>query len=73
MSGVPSIDIQRCNGCGLCVLVCPGNARAVINGVARIINPEACMWCTMCEVVCPTGAASCAFEIVVAEHTVSED
>jgi NAD-dependent dihydropyrimidine dehydrogenase PreA subunit len=73
MSEVPSIDIQKCKGCGLCVLVCAGNARAVINNIAVIIDPEACVWCTRCEVVCPVGAASCAFEIVAAQDTAAKD
>jgi NAD-dependent dihydropyrimidine dehydrogenase PreA subunit len=72
MSEVPSIDIRKCDGCGLCVPVCTGHSLAIINKVAVIINPEACVWCTMCEAVCPVGAASCAFEIMVVGHTTAE-
>ena len=68
MFDIPLIDTEKCRGCGLCVFVCLGQSRAIINNVAFIINPEACVWCTRCEDVCPTGAASCPLEIITKEE-----
>ncbi len=64
---MPEIDIDKCNGCGLCVNVCACNAIVLVKNVVTIIETEECHWCTMCEAVCPTGAIICAFEIVIEE------
>ena len=63
MPEVPCIDKDQCIGCGVCVEVCTAQGRAIVNGVATIVKPDACVWCRHCEMVCPTGAASCPFEI----------
>ena len=67
MVEIPTIDLDKCNGCGLCVSVCYCNAFILIGNVITVIETKDCGWCTQCEAVCPTGAISCPFEIVVEE------
>ena len=63
----PVVDPEKCNGCGLCVSVCPHGGFVMVGNVARVIETDDCEWCTQCEAVCPTGAISCFFEIVIEE------
>ena len=68
MAEMPAIDIERCNGCGLCVSVCLRNVLVLVGKVITVIETGECGWCTYCELVCPTGAISCPYEIVVVEE-----
>ena len=54
-----SLDEEKCNGCGMCIDVCP-QAVIAINGVGRawIQERDACMECGACSRNCPTGAFS---------------
>ena len=61
----PLIDLEKCNGCGLCVDVCRCGALVLVDNVVTIVETGECYWCTDCEAVCPTGAICCPFEIVV--------
>ena len=62
---VPLIDPARCDGCGLCVCVCPTGALAVQDGKAIVAAPEACNYTGLCEAACPTEAIQRPFEIVI--------
>ena len=62
---MPSIDLEKCNGCGLCISVCRCGALVMVNNVVTIIETEECHWCTECEAVCTFGAICCPFEIVI--------
>ena len=62
---MPIIDLEKCDGCGLCVTVCRCNALVLVNTTITIIETEECGWCTQCEAVCPNDAITCPFEIVV--------
>ena len=62
---MPLINIEKCNGCGLCVSVCHCNALVIVNQIVTIVETEECGWCTECEAVCPNEAISCPFYIVI--------
>jgi NAD-dependent dihydropyrimidine dehydrogenase PreA subunit len=55
-------DPAACNGCGMCLAICPHgvfarNGRGARNDRAvQLVRPEACMECGACQVNCPEGA-----------------
>lgn len=65
MNLMPTIDQEKCNGCGLCVSVCLCGALILEQNVLTVVETELCEWCTQCEAVCPTGAIRCPFEIIL--------
>lgn len=67
MAEMPVIYPERCNGCGLCLGVCPNNAFALVGKVIAIVAVNNCDWCLECEAVCPTRAIAGPFEIVFEE------
>jgi NAD-dependent dihydropyrimidine dehydrogenase PreA subunit len=62
---IPQIDLGRCNGCGLCVLVCPVNVLAIRADKAMVIDADGCRYHGLCEMICPEGAIRRPFEIIV--------
>jgi NAD-dependent dihydropyrimidine dehydrogenase PreA subunit len=50
------LDPERCNGCGMCLEVCPHAVFAMNGKKAEIIDRNACMECGACAVNCPTEA-----------------
>jgi len=62
---MPTIDLEKCDGCGLCVDVCKCHAIVFVNGVVTIIESKLCGWCLQCEFICPRDAISCPYEIVI--------
>jgi NAD-dependent dihydropyrimidine dehydrogenase PreA subunit len=50
------LDQEKCNGCRLCVEVCPHAVFVVENKRARIIDRDACMECGACAQNCEPGA-----------------
>ncbi len=67
MAIMPVIDLEKCNGCGLCIIACACQALVMVDNVVTVIETEACGWCLRCEIVCPTDAIVCPFEIVIEE------
>jgi len=50
------IDLEKCDGNGTCVEVCPVGVFEVREGKAVAVKPEECLVCMACEVQCPNGA-----------------
>ncbi len=50
------LNEDRCDGCGMCVLVCPHTVFAVEKKKARIVERDACMECGACALNCPEEA-----------------
>lgn len=49
------IDINKCNGCGICVDICPQQAIVIRKSLAAI-NQELCVQCGTCSEMCPVNA-----------------
>jgi nitroreductase/NAD-dependent dihydropyrimidine dehydrogenase PreA subunit len=49
------IDGARCNGCGLCVDVCPSVTLSLVDGRAAVTGSR-CIACGHCQAICPPDA-----------------
>jgi nitroreductase/Pyruvate/2-oxoacid:ferredoxin oxidoreductase delta subunit len=49
------IDRDLCNGCGLCVSICPSQALSMVDGKA-VVTGDRSLQCDHCAAICPTGA-----------------
>lgn len=61
---LPTINLELCTGCGLCVEFCLPHAVELVAGRPTISAPERCAYCGTCEEMCPAGAITLAYEIV---------
>ena len=61
----PSIDVNRCLGCGACVTACPEQPQhqvlGLIAGKAQLIGPADCIGHGACKAACPTDAITLVF------------
>jgi MinD superfamily P-loop ATPase len=65
VSPLPTIDLERCTGCGKCVQACAPGAIVAAAGKVRLASPERCDYCMACEDVCPEGAIALPFVVVL--------
>ena len=52
------LDLIRCNGCRMCLQVCPHAVFRIENRKAMIQDRDACMECGACAKNCEAGALS---------------
>jgi NAD-dependent dihydropyrimidine dehydrogenase PreA subunit len=50
------LDRDKCNGCTICLIVCPHGVFIMKDKKALIKNKDSCMECGACEKNCPEGA-----------------
>lgn len=50
------LNTDTCNGCGLCITVCPHGVFEMKEKKSVIINKDACMECGACAQNCPVSA-----------------
>ena len=53
-----SLDEAKCNGCGMCAIVCPHRVFRIEQRRVRIADRDACMECGACARNCPAEAVS---------------
>jgi heterodisulfide reductase subunit A len=54
---IVEVNTRRCSGCGLCVAVCPYEAREIDDGTgAAMVQEVLCQGCGACAAVCPNKA-----------------
>lgn len=65
------LDHSKCNGCGMCTVVCPQDVFTISKGVSAITDRDACMECSACAKNCPREAISvrqgvgCAYAVLM--------
>lgn len=52
------LDELACNGCKMCLTVCPHPVFAFADERVEIVAPDACIECGACVTNCPEGALS---------------
>ncbi len=65
------LDQGKCNGCGMCLTVCPQGVFSMNNKVSAIADRDACLECGACAKNCPQKALSvragvgCAYAVLM--------
>jgi len=60
IDGVTTIglDPTKCNGCRVCLMVCPHPVFGPLKGAVEILEPDLCIECGACVRNCSEGALS---------------
>ncbi len=62
VKNVAVVDAERCNGCALCVRICPTQAMTLEKlepkSLLAVVEGQKCLDCTLCVVRCPTYAVA---------------
>ena len=67
------LDVQKCNGCGMCIEVCPQQVFVLSAKVSSIHDRDACIECGACAKNCACGAISvstgvgCAYAVLMSK------
>ena len=58
LSDVVTLELceDTCNGCGMCIKVCPHGVFKLSEKKAHIVRRNYCMECGACSLNCPEGA-----------------
>ena len=56
MSFVPTVDSNKCEGCGECVDVCPSEVFEMQDDKSVPVNADECLGCESCIEVCEANA-----------------
>ena len=58
LTGVTTLeyDETKCNGCRMCIEVCPHEVFRMVDKRAKIVDLNACMECGACALNCEPGA-----------------
>ena len=51
--GLIEFDLDKCNGCSLCVRACPADAIKLQDKKAKMVDNPQCMACGDCVAICP--------------------
>jgi adenylylsulfate reductase subunit B len=63
------IDQEKCDGCGLCVELCPGDLVALNPQAKAFIRDNSDCWnCLVCVKYCPVGAITLKLPRSIAPH-----
>ena len=60
---LPTINLDRCTRCGLCVAYCPTKAVEMVKDTPVIVRAQDCSYCGSCEEICPQYAIELVYEI----------
>mgnify|MGYP006283569563 CR=1 FL=1 len=52
----PTVNKDKCTGCGSCADICPTEVFEISEGKAKVAKPDECIGCRACEVQCPENA-----------------
>ena len=62
VKGSVIVNTERCKGCNLCIIACPGDVLELAKEVnskgynfSQVKNPDECIGCANCGYVCPDG------------------
>ena len=50
------IDIEQCNGCGICVEICPLDCLRMDENEIAFMKYDECWYCESCTLECPQDA-----------------